>query len=243
MRARAPGPDRPSPRGGARNERQATSRASRLGALADARRDLILAAARSAFAELGLEGASLREIAKRAGYTAGAIYGYFQSKEDIYAALLAESLDRLDAAVVAAASGPAGRTGPAQLLRLRAQAFYDFYREHPRDLDLGFYLFQGMQPRGLTPDWNRRLNERLWGVLRPQQEALVALGFGPDVARTEVTGLFAQTVGLLLLSHTGRIRMFGRQSRDVLDRYLDQLIDRAPARHLEGGGDWPHHRM
>ena len=68
-------------------------------AQADARREHVLAAAREAFVELGLEGASLREIARRAGYTAGAIYRYFASKEDVYATLLAESLERLNARV------------------------------------------------------------------------------------------------------------------------------------------------
>jgi AcrR family transcriptional regulator len=49
-----------------------------------------------------VEGASIRVIAKRAGYTAGAIYSYFDSKEAIYAALLRESLERLQQAVDAA---------------------------------------------------------------------------------------------------------------------------------------------
>jgi hypothetical protein len=42
-----------------------------------------------------------------------------------------------------------------------------------------------------------------------------------------VTALFAHTVGLLLLSHTGRIRMFRQQSQALFDRYLDALIARA----------------
>ena len=56
------------------------ARGLRQRAVADVKRSLVLAAARSAFIELGLEGASLREIAKRAGYTPGAIYSYFPSK-------------------------------------------------------------------------------------------------------------------------------------------------------------------
>src|SRR5215831_9972604 len=68
-------------------------------ALADVRRELLLEAARSAFFELGMEKTSIREIAQRAGYTPGAIYSYFASKEEVYGALLAESLDRLNDAV------------------------------------------------------------------------------------------------------------------------------------------------
>ena len=42
--------------------------------LSDARRALVLDAARAVFSEAGIEGASIREIARRAGYTPGAIY-------------------------------------------------------------------------------------------------------------------------------------------------------------------------
>ncbi|HEY9191327.1 MAG TPA: helix-turn-helix domain-containing protein, partial [Methyloversatilis sp.] len=84
-------------------------------AINEARRSLILDAARSAFLELGLDGASLREIAKRAGYTPGAIYSYFSSREDIYAALLGESLERLKQCVDGAAADDAapGPDAPA----------------------------------------------------------------------------------------------------------------------------------
>jgi AcrR family transcriptional regulator len=210
----------------------AASRERRQRALSGARRDHILGAARAAFIDLGLEGASLRAIARRAGYTAGAIYSYFPGKEDIYATLLTQSLERLNARVRAAGlpgRAAAGAGAAADELRVRALAFFDFYRENPRDLDLGFYLFNGMQPRGLTPKWNERLNSRLRDALQPQRQALLDLGFDPERATTELTALFAHTVGLLLLSHTGRIRMFGRGSGELMVRYVEELIGRAPA--------------
>jgi AcrR family transcriptional regulator len=212
----------------------ALARTARQRTLADARRSLVLAAARATFVELGLEGASLREIAKRAGYTPGAIYSYFQSKEEVYGALLGESLERLNGAVQSVPrAAPAGRGKAAQRLALqqdlrrRATAFFDFYREHPRDLDLGFYLFRGMQPRGLTPALNDRLNARLRDALAPTHDSLRALGLAPTDAQAETTALFAHVAGLLLLSHTGRIRMFRQQSQALFDRYLDALVARA----------------
>jgi AcrR family transcriptional regulator len=201
-------------------------REARLKAMSDARRALVLDAARAVFFELGLEGTSIREIAQRAGYTPGAIYSYFASKEDVYGALLGESLERLNAKVGAACDEQGGSEA---LVRATANAFFDFYREHPRDLDLGFYLFQGMQPRGLTPALNERLNTRLRDALQPTQAALQALGMPPAEALAEITALFAQTVGLLMLSHTGRIRMFKQASQGLFDVYLDRLVERALA--------------
>ena len=213
----------------------ADARAARKRAVAGVRRSLVLAAARSAFFELGLEGASLREIARRAGYTPGALYSYFQSKEEVYGALLGESLERLKEFVNAAVprtgatiGGAAARRLAAQTsLRARAKAFFDFYRENPRDLDLGFYLFHGMQPRGLTPALNDRLNARLRDALAPVRNGLAALGQSAEEAQAEVTALFAHVVGLLLLSHTGRIRMFRQRSPALFERYLDAMLARA----------------
>lgn len=196
-------------------------------AMSDARRALILDAARSAFFEHGLDGASIREIAKRAGYTPGAIYSYFASKEEVYAALLGESLERLNAQVQAGLHPDRG-DGAGQL-RAAANAFFAFYRDNPRDLDLGFYLFQGLQPRGLTPELNEALNRRLRDALQPTYEALIGLGMSPGDALPETTALFAQIVGVLLLSHTGRIRMFKQSSQELFARYLDQLMQRAGA--------------
>lgn len=192
--------------------------------LADVRRELVLDAARSTFFELGMEKTSLREIALRAGYTPGAIYSYFASKEHLYGALLGESLERLNAAVqLASGEGSAA----AECLRATSKAFFDFYRDNPRDLDLGFYLFQGMKPRGLTPELNETLNARLRDALQPAQDSLQEMGMTAEQALQEVTALFAHVVGLLVLSHTGRIRMFRQASPDLFNTYLEQLVNRA----------------
>jgi len=200
-------------------------------ALADARREHILSAARAVFIELGLEAVSMREIAKRAGYTAGAIYSYFASKEEIYGALLAESLERLNAFVNLAAEDIAldqkDQSAFAEL-RKSALAFYEFYRDNPRDLDLGFYLFQGLKPRGLTNEWDLELNARLRAAMQHQEAALIKLGCSKKDVDTELTAIFAHIVGVLLLNHTGRIRMFGKGADELIIHYLDHLALRLP---------------
>lgn len=195
--------------------------------MSQTRRALVLHAARAVFEEEGIEGASIREIAKRAGYTPGAIYSYFDSKEAIYGALLAESLDRLNTAVSSARPQDAS---PAQLLQAKALAWFGFYAANPRELDLGFYLVHGLAPRGLTSDLNQRLNARLHEALAPCEQALLAMGLDPAQAELENTALFAHGVGLLLLQHTGRIRMFKHDATALFDHYLTALLLRI-ARH------------
>src|ERR1700691_3429747 len=48
----------------------------------------ILNAAEALFAEQGFEKTQLEEVAARAGYTRGAIYAHFASKEDLFLALM-----------------------------------------------------------------------------------------------------------------------------------------------------------
>ena len=201
-------------------------------AMSQTRRALVLDAARAVFEEHGIEGASMREIARRAGYTPGAIYSYFESKEAIYGALLAQSLDRLNTAVHAAKPQDASA---AAFLKAKALGWFGFYAANPRELDLGFYLVHGLAPRGLTSELNQRLNARLHEALAPCEQALLAMGLEAAAAARENTALFAHGVGLLLLQHTGRIRMFKQDATDLFDHYLAALL----LRTAPGGKDEP----
>jgi AcrR family transcriptional regulator len=193
----------------------------RLRAVKDMKRQMILDAARRVFERDGLLGANMRAIAAEAGYTASALYNHYASKEDIYGDLLSQSLDRLNEAVYAAVQE---RASPVQRIEQHALAFYDFYLHYPRELDLGFYLFQGMQPLGLTPELNERLNRRLREALAGIESGLVELGCSAKAATQETTALFGHCVGLLLLTHTGRIRMFGQDGRALFAAYIKKLI-------------------
>ncbi len=55
---------------------------------ASATLDKIQQAALEEFSEKGFFGASLRQIVKQAGVTTGAFYGYFSSKEDLFASIV-----------------------------------------------------------------------------------------------------------------------------------------------------------
>jgi AcrR family transcriptional regulator len=198
-------------------------RQGRRRAVGEMKRELILDAARRVFEAEGLDGASLRAIAAAAGYTPAALYFHFDSKEAIYAEVLRASLARLGehvAGAVAAAKAPADR------LRAAATAFFRFYDENPRDLDLGFYLFRGgMKPRGLGRARDEALNAALAAALAPIAAAAADLGAAPAEARLLMVDSFAHAAGLLLLAHTGRIRMFGAAAPRLMEAYIEAKIE------------------
>lgn len=192
-----------------------------------ASRARILDAARALFAREGLEGASLRAIAAEAGYTPAALYFHFESKEAIYAALLAESLAALEAQVAAAVAR--GAT-PAERFTAAALAFYRFYAARPQDLSLGFYLFRGgLAPRGLGPAHDPALNAALLRALRPMEEGARALGAPPAQAEAAMEAAFAHAAGLLLLRHTGRARLFAGDPDRLMEEFVAQSLERLRA--------------
>jgi AcrR family transcriptional regulator len=64
-----------------------------------ARRDEILDAAWRCFARQGYHGATMQDICKEAGLSAGALYRYFDSKEQVLAAINARNLEQARALV------------------------------------------------------------------------------------------------------------------------------------------------
>jgi AcrR family transcriptional regulator len=197
-------------------------RIGRRNAVSELKRGLILDAARQVFEREGLDGASLRSIAAAAGYTPPALYFHFDSKEAIYAEVLRVSLARLGESVSRAI---VRAKTPIERLRGAAMAFFRYYADNPRDLDLGFYLFRGgMKPHGLGRERDEMLNAALESALRPIAEAAEAMGIRREEAKLLMVDTFAHAAGLLLLAHTGRIRMFGASAPKLMERFVEHAI-------------------
>jgi AcrR family transcriptional regulator len=82
---------------------------------AETRRDLLDAAAR-VFARQGLHGASVDAVSEEAGFSRGALYSNFKSKEDLFLALWEERIERRRRElreVMKRAGAPAAGVGPA----------------------------------------------------------------------------------------------------------------------------------
>ena len=55
--------------------------------------ELILESGKRIFLEKGFKNAPLRRIVREAGYTLGAFYGYYSTKEDLFCAIIAETAE------------------------------------------------------------------------------------------------------------------------------------------------------
>jgi len=70
------------------------------------KRDHILACARQVFATQGVERATMQDIARIAGVSKGALYLFFESKDELYYQLVSTVVDELFARMAHAAEGP-----------------------------------------------------------------------------------------------------------------------------------------
>jgi AcrR family transcriptional regulator len=89
-----------------------------------------LDAARAAFAERGYDGASMSDIARRAGVAKSVIYDHFPSKAEMHKAILLSDTLELQAHVAAAVAEKREGT-PQDRLEAGVDAYFRFVEEHP----------------------------------------------------------------------------------------------------------------
>ncbi len=107
------------------------------------RQQVVLDAARKAFAEKGIENTRMEDIALAADYTRRTLYAYFRGRDEICLLVLLEDMEARWAyqkAAVVAADGGLGK------ILAWAAAFYAFVRENPHSMRLQAYWdFRGLE--------------------------------------------------------------------------------------------------
>jgi len=192
-----------------------------------AKRELLLRAAREEFAELGLEGATMRGIALRAGCSTGAIYPLFESKEAIYADMLQHSLSALDAHVAGSVQSVQG--AQAQVAA-GCEAFLGYYLENRFEVNLGLYAFRGVKRQGVGKALDDALNRALAQVLERIAQPLSEMqGRAVADVRPWVALLFSQMIGALVLQMAGRLKFLDTDARMLLGLMLSQLGVASPS--------------
>ena len=199
---------------------RASDRKARQDRMTAQRRDMLLDVAQSLLVGGGWERFNLRDMAAKAGYSAGALYAYFDSKDALLGAVRGCWLAELQSAMQAArppkvkgvnAKSPADPMAPYQPYLVKMQMWWDAVAKHP----LGVSLL-------LWPIWATAPQDASSGVLA-DMDTLTAdvrgvLPCAPDVARTVHSDI--------LMSGLGHLVALGRgpsaaQIGSMADRFSD----------------------
>ncbi len=180
-------------------------------------RGRILDEAAALFAREGYDATSLGRLAEAVGVTKAAIYHYFPSKQDIYEAIIVQTLEGLLAHVrPAVAAAPEPRAALAGFMRAHA----DYFEAHHDGFAALLVGYGGMR--------NRALIEQAQ-TLRAEYEALLR----GVIARGVTEGAFrdldpAVTSRAVLSMLNWMVRWFrpgqGRKASDFAQDYCDLIL-------------------
>ncbi|HEV7733995.1 MAG TPA: TetR/AcrR family transcriptional regulator [Candidatus Binatia bacterium] len=177
----------------------------------------ILAAAHELFLDGGVEGLTMRAVAKRVGVTPMAIYRHF----DGWNGLLAAVADRGHATFMTYLQQALAESSPAARLMHAGTAYVDFALEHPRD-----YAGMFVEPLGrdmtLPPRWRdvatfRFLVDRL-------QECAGAGLLELDDPETAALTVWANAHGLVSLFLAGKLGLSEPDFRALYARSMQTLL-------------------
>ncbi|USG61801.1 TetR/AcrR family transcriptional regulator [Sneathiella marina] len=192
--------------------------------LKEFKRQKILSAAKTCISDNGLAGTSMRAIAQGSGYSLGAAYAYFTSKEDIFAALLSFSFTDL----LRLLRSELLQSGPGQQkISLTFKAFLQYFLSSKEDryLLLAFYSSMADGKQGLSEDTFRHLNNRFLSVLGMLANTVHEYGdLSAEDAQSETLQAMTFLLGILMMSTSGQLQLMGQTPQEMVDQYLDQML-------------------
>lgn len=184
------------------------------------RREEIVEAARRIILREGIEAATIRAIAREAGYSNGVLTHYFADKDDIMLSALRSShrrvADRLR-------GGPAGRGGMAALRELLMDTLpLDDERAGESGLEIGFWSRSLTSPATLRAQraWAEELRRLVRGLLGAAAEA------GEIRTSEELGDVTERLLALVDGLSVHRLLYPDRLGADRLERLLGTELDR-----------------
>jgi AcrR family transcriptional regulator len=183
----------------------APDKASRAERKAQSRRQ-ILDAARDVFFRDGSMVANLDEVAEKAKVAKGTLYRYFDSKADLYVAVLADNGDAFTERIREATTHDI----PAAVqLENIGRFYYDYWNRHPEYFQI-FWAIDNQAVIGELPDQVVAEVSRLWEqsltILKEVLERAVAEGDLLPCDGWEVANILWTTANALIQSETTRAR-------------------------------------
>ena len=187
----------------------------------------LLDAARIVFSERGFHGASIDEVAARAGFTKGAVYSNFTSKDDLFLAVLDDHLDQQMAAIQAELEG-GPRPMDEEVPRMRDLILESLWGDDwGGALFLEYLLYRARTPRCRRSSWRGTV-----GPAPPCSDSSrrSTRGLGaPPVMATDAMAV----ISLALFEGLTQLRLIDPSA--VTDEILDQAIEFMYAATYPGG--------
>jgi AcrR family transcriptional regulator len=207
---------------------EAPARPSRQQARTDATRRKLLLAAEKVFARDGFEAARLEDIAGLAGYTRGAFYANFQSKEDIFFALLERWVGQRISEVKALI---AQQESPANLLRALREHYLQITQDRRLSLlSLEFKLFAIRHPEAHARLRARQRRLRATGGDLLRRIARVTGRTLPVSCTAAATGFGALSSALSLEHFVDPPMVSEQDTRHLLGVFFDAMLGTGPAK-------------
>lgn len=201
---------------------------SRQQARTEATRRKLLLAAEKIFARDGFEAARLEDIAALAGYTRGAFYANFQSKEDIFFALLERWVGQRISEVKALI---AQQESPANLLRALREHYLQITQDRRLSLlSLEFKLFAIRHPEAHARLRARQRRLRATGGELLRRIARVTGRTLPVSATAAATGFRALSSALSLEHFVDPSMVSEQETRHLLGVFFDAMLGTGPAK-------------
>jgi len=136
----------------------------------EARKEEILAAAREVFLERGYKATTMEEIAQKAGFSKGAIYFYFQSKEEILLHINCSFIESfLEALRVLSSSGDP----PEKIVEILLENVKTIFQQFLSRIDILIYFTPGTEPLNVPKELEERWHRGVLGVLGIFQDLMV----------------------------------------------------------------------
>jgi AcrR family transcriptional regulator len=202
------------------------------------RRDEIMAAAKEVFARKGFHATTIADIAKRASLAYGLIYWYFDSKDELFHALMAVEEGALRAhveAALAALGAPAEDARAEAQFRAAVQATFEFFEADKATVKLLFrdaYALGDRFEKHLGGIYERFIDDIETFIVASQQRGEVVAAPPRMVAYT-----LAALVGQL--AHRRLSTDDGVTAAQVADFVVSLVLDGLRPRVLPGGPTSP----
>jgi len=194
-------------------------------------RDRILDAAETLFQRRGYHETSMDEIVRKSGMSKGAIYGYFESKEDLFRSLHDRSY--VQAFESASALLTAGGSSRSKLERLVDIYFLSKDNELSRErcrMSLEFSVESlRMQPLHRQQEWR---DKQLHGLIKTMiEEGVRDAEFRKDLDADSTASLLIATIdGLILRWATTDSKIDWKSARDAMVSLVLHGIAASPSR-------------